>query len=108
MKKIFMGLIGFGTVGSGVVRLLQDNGDLLRKRIGAEIVLKKIADVDTVRPRKVSVGRELLTADAGEILDDPQIAIVVELIGGYEPARSFILRAMRNKKHVIELIRHCF
>lgn len=101
MKKIFVGLIGFGTVGSGVVRLLQDNGDLLRRRLGAEIVLKKIADIDIERPRMVSVGRGLLTADAGEILGDPEIDIVVELVGGYEPSRSFILQAMRNRKHVV-------
>jgi len=101
MKEIIVGLIGFGTVGAGVVRLLQQNVTLLEKRLGARIILKKIADLDIVSSRGVSVNKNLLTRDAGEILDDPEISIVIELIGGFEPAKSFILKAIRNKKHVV-------
>jgi homoserine dehydrogenase len=101
MKKIYLGLIGFGTIGTGVVKLLQDNGVLIEKRLGAKLILKKIADLNITTPRLVSVPKDLLTTDVNAILDDPDIAIVIELIGGYEPARSFILKAMRKKKHVI-------
>ena len=101
MKKIFLGLIGFGTIGSGVVKLLQQSGELIEKRLGAKLVLKKIADLDIVTPRIVSVKKDLLTTDAKVILNDPDIHIVIELMGGYEPARSFILAAMRKKKHVV-------
>jgi homoserine dehydrogenase len=101
MKEISLGLIGFGTIGTGVVTLLQDSGALIEKRLGARLVLKKIADLDIKTPRSISVPNDLLTTDAKAILYDPDISIVIELIGGYEPARSFILKAMQNKKHVV-------
>ncbi len=101
MKEIQVGLIGFGTIGTGVVKLLQNNARLLEKRLGARLVLKKIADIDLTTPRDVRVKKDILTKDAGEILNDPTISIVIELMGGYEPALSFILEAMRNKKRVV-------
>ena len=101
MKKIDIGLIGFGTIGTGVVRLLRENGELISERVGAEIHLKRIADIDIKKDRGVEIGRTLLTKDAGDILNDSEISIVVELIGGYEPARTFILDAMSLKKHVV-------
>jgi homoserine dehydrogenase len=101
MKRISIGLIGFGTIGTGVVKLLRDNGDLIAKRVGAEIYLKRIADIDIRRSRGVTVDDALLTTDAHDIIGDPAIDIVVELMGGYEPARTFILDAMRRKKHVV-------
>jgi len=100
-KKIFLGLVGFGTVGTGIVKLLQENEELIQKRLGARLVIKKIADIDIDTPRIVSVDRNILTTDVNEILEDPEIPIVIELIGGYEHARSFILDAMRKKKHVV-------
>lgn len=101
MKTISLGLIGFGTIGTGVVKLLQESIELIRKRLGANIFLKKIADLDITTPRQVTVESALLTRDAKDILNDPEISIVIELIGGYEPARSFILEAIRRKKHVV-------
>ena len=101
MKKIYVGLIGFGTVGAGVVKLLRNNDNLLKERLGAGLVLKKIVDLDITAPRDVSVEKDTLTQDVGEVLNDPEISIVIELMGGYEPAKSFILKAMRNKKHVV-------
>jgi homoserine dehydrogenase len=101
MKIIYAGLIGFGNIGTGVVKLLRINREILEKRLGARIVLKKIADIDISTPRAVSVEKAILTTDAGEILNDPEISIVIELIGGYDPARSFIIDAMRKKKHVV-------
>jgi homoserine dehydrogenase len=101
MKKISIGLIGFGTIGTGVIKLLHDNGDLISERVGAEICVKKIADIDIRRSRGITVDDSLLTTEAADILGDSGIDIVVELMGGYEPARTFILDAMRRKKHVV-------
>ncbi len=101
MKDIFIGLIGFGTIGTGVVKLLRENDELIRKRLGARLVIKKIADVDIETPRSVPVEREILTTDVNEILADPEISIVVELVGGYTHAKTFVLEAIRNGKHVV-------
>jgi homoserine dehydrogenase len=101
MKTIYAGLIGFGNIGSGTVKLLVENGGLIEKRIGAKIVIKRIADLDLKTPRPVTVDRKLLTRDAKAILNDPEISIVIELVGGYEPAKSFILEAIRQGKHVV-------
>ena len=101
MKNIGLGLIGFGTIGTGVVRLLQENGDLLAERLGARLTLRRIADLDTTSPRPVSIDRSLLTTDARQVLQDPSIDIVMELMGGYEPARTFVLEAIAQKKHLV-------
>jgi homoserine dehydrogenase len=101
MEEISLGLIGFGTIGSGVIKLLRDNAELLQDRLGAKLVIKKIADLDLHTPRVVSVDPNILTSDARSILNDPGIDIIIELMGGYEPARTFILEAMHNKKHVV-------
>ena len=101
MNAIQIGLIGFGTVGTGVVRILQENSRLLEERLGGSIVLKKIADVDITRDRGVKINPGLLTQDPGEIINDPSIPIVIELIGGLEPARTLILQAIEKGKHII-------
>lgn len=101
MKNINIGLIGFGTIGCGVVKLLRDNEDLIAKKLDAKIVLKKIADIDITTPRPVQTDQKILTSDAREILRDKNIDIVIELMGGYEPARTFILEAIANGKQVV-------
>jgi homoserine dehydrogenase len=101
MKGIKVGLIGWGTVGSGVIKILQENGPLLERRLGSHIVLKRIADLDLETERAVKVSRDLLTERAEEVIEDPEIDIVLELIGGVEPARTFILEAFRRGKHVV-------
>jgi homoserine dehydrogenase len=101
MKTIKIGLVGFGTVGSGVVRLLTEQQEILARRLGAPLVLAKVADLDLERPRAVAVDPELLTTRAQDILDDPEIAIVVELIGGLTAARDFTLAAIERGKHVV-------
>ncbi|MFZ3156330.1 MAG: homoserine dehydrogenase [Smithella sp.] len=101
MKDINIGLIGFGTIGTGVVKLLRQNEELITKKLGARLVLKKIADINITSPRSVKIGKNLLTTDAREIINDKDIPIVVELMGGYEPARTFVLNAISNGKHVI-------
>ena len=101
MKRIInLGLIGFGTIGTGVVKLLQKNGDIIAERLGAKLNLKRIADIDIGRSRGVEVAKGVLTTKADDILNDPEIDIVIELMGGYEPAHTFILKAIDNKKHV--------
>ena len=90
MKEIKVGLIGFGTVGAGVVKILQKNSGLIEKRVGAKIVLKRIADIDLKTDRGVKVKAGVLTRRAEDLIEDPEINIVMELIGGIEPAKTFI------------------
>jgi len=89
MKDIQVGLIGFGNIGAGVVRLLRENAGVIRSKVGAGIVLKRIADLDIVSDRGVTVDAGVLTTSVDDIFNDPEISIVIELIGGYEPAKSF-------------------
>jgi homoserine dehydrogenase len=100
-REVRVGLIGFGTVGSGVVKILQNNADLIARRVGRSVVLAKIADLDVTTDRGVTVPPEILTTNVKDILDDPQIDIVVELIGGHDPAKRFILQALSSKKGVV-------
>lgn len=99
--RINVGLIGVGTVGTGVARALLEKGRLLNDRIGTRIVLKRACDRNFRDVRGFSVPRALRTTDANALLRDPDIHIVVELIGGIEPAKSFILEALRRGKHVV-------
>ena len=101
MKKINIGLIGFGNVGCGVVKILQQRKTLLAQKIGIEIAIKRICDKDTTRKRDVLVDKSLLTSDANLILNDPQIDIVVELMGGTVPAKDYILSALKKGKHIV-------
>ena len=101
MKEIKVGMIGFGTVGSGVVGILQKNSGLIEKRMGAKLVLKRIADIDLETDRGVKLKPGVLTRRAEEVIKDPEIDIVMELIGGIEPAKTFILKAIRDKKHIV-------
>lgn len=101
MQKIKVGLIGFGTVGAGVVKILQRNSKLIEKRMGAQIVLKRVADIDVKTDRGVKLKRGVLTTKANDIINDPEIDIVMELIGGFEPAKTFILRSIQNRKHIV-------
>ena len=101
MKKIYIGLIGFGNVGCGVVKILRDRKRLLTEKIGSEIVIKKICDKDITSKRSVSVPREMLTTDISQIVNDPQIDIVVELMGGINPAREYIALALKKGKNVV-------
>ncbi len=100
-EKVNVGIIGFGTVGTGTAKILLENRDILTERIGFDIVLKRIADKDTRRDRGLRLPEGILTGDAGEVLNDPDISIVVELVGGIHPAKDFILKAIHNGKHVV-------
>ncbi len=99
--NIKIGLIGFGTVGAGVVQALQEKASLLTLRTGITLELARIADLDIASDRGVNVDRSLLTTDANSILTDPSIQIVIELIGGIHAARNMILCALEHGKSVV-------
>ncbi|MDD5595755.1 MAG: homoserine dehydrogenase [Candidatus Omnitrophica bacterium] len=101
MKKINIGIIGFGNVGSGVVKILRDKKTFLSEKIGLEINIKKICDKDLSSKRNISIDKELLTSDAKNIINDPQIDIVVELIGGVHPAKEFITESIKKGKNIV-------
>ncbi len=101
MNDIKVGLIGFGNIGAGVVKLLQENADVIRNKVGAGIVLKRIADLDITSDRGVKVDPAVLTTDVNAIFDDPEISVVIELVGGYEPAKTFVLKAIEKGKHIV-------
>ena len=101
MKEIEVGLIGLGNVGCGVAKVLFDNAEVLAQRMGGNLRLKKIVDLDLDRARPVKPPRDMLSTRVEDILEDEGIQIVVELIGGMEPARTFILEAIKRGKHVV-------
>src|SRR4030066_1832962 len=101
MKEIKVGLIGFGTVGSGVAKILQRNSRLIEKRMGAKLILKRIADIDLKTDRGVKLKPGVLTRRAEDVIKDPEIDMVMELMGGIEPAKTFILKAIQNRKHIV-------
>lgn len=102
MKPIRVGLLGLGTVGAGVAKVCFSHREELEEKIGAPVVLSAVVDQDLTSPRKgLNLSELPLTTDPARVLDDPATDIVVELIGGLEPARTFILRALANGKHVV-------
>ncbi len=101
MQTIQVGLLGLGTVGTGVVQILEQQAALMTQRLGANLVLKKVATRTPGRQREVSLAAGQLSGDVKDVLEDPDIAIVIELIGGYEPARTYILEALQQGKHVV-------
>ena len=98
-RTLTVGLLGFGTVGTGVVHLLREHSDDIAARLGANLAIGPVAVRDADRLRDVTV--EGLTADAGAVVDDPAVDIVVEVMGGVDPARGLIERALRNGKSVV-------
>lgn len=103
MKKnaINIGVIGFGTVGAGTVKILLRKRKELEEKLGFPVVLKRIADLDTKTSRGIKLPKGLLIKDPNVVLNDPEIDIVVELIGGTGVAKDIILKAIRNGKHVV-------
>ncbi len=101
MEKINIGLIGFGNIGSGVVKILRERKTFLSEKIGLEINIKKICDKDISSKRNVSVDKNLLTRNPQEIIGDPSINIVVELVGGINPAREIITTCLNKGKNIV-------
>src|SRR5947208_12052668 len=102
VKEVRIGLLGLGTVGAGVVKILESRGAMLEERAGCRLTLAAIADTDLTRPREgLDLKKLPMTPDAARVLADPSVQIVIELVGGLEPARTFILRALAAGKHVV-------
>jgi len=101
MKRIKVGLIGFGTIGSGVAEMLRRKRRIIRERSGLDIVLTKICDKNPKVLRTASKTSATLTKNPNDILGDNKIDIVIELIGGVKAARDIVVRAIRAKKHVV-------
>ncbi len=101
MKKINIGLIGFGTVGSSVVKILKERKELIKRKLGAELVIKRIVDKDISTPRKVKVPAKILTKRINDVLNDPEIDIVIELIGDSPVAEKIIMGAIKRGKPIV-------
>jgi homoserine dehydrogenase len=102
VDDVRIGLLGLGTVGAGVVRILQARREALEERAGCHLTLAAVADTDLTRAREgLDLAALPLTADANRVLADSSIPVVVELVGGIEPARTFILKALGAGKHVV-------
>lgn len=101
MKPIRVGLLGMGTVGGGTFRVLKRNKAEITRRAGREIVITKVADRNAQKTQAIADEGVQVTADPFEVVKDPQIDIVVELIGGTTVARELVMAAIENKKHVV-------
>ena len=101
MKRIGVGILGFGTVGAGVADGLLRHREVMARRLGVDIALRRIADLDITTDRGVSVPAGVLTTDANSVLVDPDVQIVVETIGGTGVAKTFVLEALKNGKCVV-------
>ncbi|MCY6372150.1 homoserine dehydrogenase [Clostridium ganghwense] len=101
MKKVKIALLGLGNVGTGVCKILNTNKEEIRNRAGYDIEIAKILVRDVNKKRDVNVPEGVITASPEEILDDESIKIVVEVMGGTDPAKDYMIRAMKAKKHVV-------
>jgi homoserine dehydrogenase len=101
MQAVTLGILGLGTVGAGVVKILRQNREVLERRVGIPLHIKRIAVRDLKAKRATEVAPELLTTDPWAIVCDPEIDVVVELMGGIEPAKRLILEAAARGKQVV-------
>lgn len=100
-SRICVGMVGFGTVGTGVAKILMQNSALIRRRVGVPVELVRVADLDITTDRGVRLPQGVLTSDVRAVVEDPSIDIVLELIGGYDAAKRVILDAMARGKQVV-------
>lgn len=101
MKKIKVGMLGFGNVGTGTYQTLEMNRELIEKHVGASVEISKILVSDVTKPRQVVTPDGVLTDNVADIIDNPEIDIVAEVLGGIEPASEYMLKALNNGKHVV-------
>ncbi|WNF36355.1 homoserine dehydrogenase [Bacillaceae bacterium IKA-2] len=100
-NNISIGLLGLGTVGSGVIRIIENHQQELKHQVGSSVTVDKILVNDVNKPRAVRVSKDQLTEDPEDVISNPNIDIIVEVIGGIDVARQYIIRALENKKHVV-------
>ncbi|MGH7168217.1 MAG: homoserine dehydrogenase [Nitrospiraceae bacterium] len=100
-RRVCVGLVGFGTVGTGVAKILLGNAALIQRRVGVPVELVRVADLDLTTDRGIRLPPGVLTSDVRAVLDDPEIDIVLELIGGHDAAKRVILDAMAKGKHIV-------
>lgn len=101
MKEIRIGLLGLGNIGTGTYKVLEMNRKEIEDTVGCPVNIVKILEKDIDRERDITVTRDMFVSDPEEIFSDPQIDIVIELLGGVEPAATLIERALRSGKHVV-------
>ena len=101
MKPIQVGLLGIGTVGRGTFEVLQRNQEEIRRRAGRAIQIAMVADLDTARAKSVVGDAAQVVSDARQVIANPEIDIVIELIGGYGIARQLVMEAIEAGKHVV-------
>ncbi len=101
VKTVKIGLVGFGTVGSGVAKILQENGQEITERTGIRLQLACVVDKDTSTPRPIQLPEGLLTDDVGRLLNDKSIDIAIELVGGTTFAKDLVLKMLAADKHVV-------
>jgi homoserine dehydrogenase len=101
MNTVKVALIGFGTIGTGVAKILLEHQERIARATGQNVELVRVCDKDTTRDRGIALPKGMLTADWDAILDDKSIAVAIELIGGLEPARSIVLSLLKSGKDVV-------
>jgi homoserine dehydrogenase len=101
VKPISVGLLGLGTVGSGVVKIIENHQDKLSYQVGCPVEVKKVLVRDLYKERDVQIDSRLLTTDVNEVINDPEINVIIEVMGGVEETRKHLLNALRNGKHVV-------
>ncbi|MFE8696684.1 homoserine dehydrogenase [Cytobacillus sp. FJAT-53684] len=101
MEEISIGLLGLGTVGSGVVKIIENHQDKLTHQVGCPVKIKKILVKDLHKERAVEVNQSMLTSNPDEVLNDPEIDVIIEVIGGVDETKNYIKQALLNRKNVV-------
>lgn len=101
MEAISIGLLGLGTVGTGVVKIIENHQDKIMHQVGCPVKVKKVLVKNVNKERDISITKEMLTTNVEEILNDPDIDVVIEVMGGVEETKDYLIKALQNKKHVV-------
>lgn len=101
MEAISIGLFGLGTVGTGVVRIIESHQDKLMHQVGCPVLIKKVLVQDVNKERTVDIDKNLLTVNPDEILHDPEIDVVIEVMGGVKDTKDLLLQALKEGKHIV-------
>ncbi|MGV2327191.1 homoserine dehydrogenase [Bacillus velezensis] len=101
MEAIRIGLLGLGTVGSGVVKIIQDHQDKLMHQVGCPVTIKKVLVKDIDKKRDADLPKEVLTTEVYDVIEDPEVDVIIEVIGGVEQTKQYLLDALKAKKHVV-------